>query len=112
MHRSGGLLSVAHIRYGGTRKVDRVTHTIGYHLDYIRIGDLTRVFDPLFQGAHNHTGVIHEGEDGSVDGGGVDERFVTLNIDDRFGGFGRSDFGHTVRARQVVGTSHAHAGAK
>ena len=41
---------------------------------------------------------MHQGQNGGVDGVGIDQRLVALNIDDDFGVFGGGDFGDAVGA--------------
>ena len=85
---------------------------VGHHFHHIRVGDLGRIFDPLLQRAHDDFGIVNQRQNRGIDGIGIDQRFVALNVDDDFRGFGGGDLGDAVRAGQVVGAGHADAGAE
>ena len=90
------------------REIQRVTLTIGDHLYHVGIVDLPGVFDPLLERRHDHRRIVHQRQNRRVDGGGVDQRFVALNVDDNFSTFRRRRFRHAVRARNVVCSRHPH----
>ena len=94
------------------REVERVALVIGDHFDDVGIGDFGAVFDALLEGAHRGLVMFEQAEDGGVDGGRVEHRLVTLNVDDDLGGRGGGGFGDAVGAGDVIGTGHDDAGAK
>jgi hypothetical protein len=85
---------------------------IGNHFDDVRIGDFGAVFDALLESAHGDLVVFEEAEHGGVDGGRVEHRLVTLNVDDDLSGGGGGGFGDAVGAGDVIGASHDDARAE
>ncbi len=51
---------------------------------------------------------MNQGQNGGIDGGGIDQRLVALNVDDDVAGFGGGSFRHAVGAGGVVGARHSH----
>ena len=62
----------------------------------------------LLQRAHDDLGIVRQRQDGGVDGGGIDQRLVALDVDHHFGVLGGGHFRHAVGARKVVRAGHAY----
>jgi len=52
------------------------------------------------------------GKNGGVNGLGINQRFVALDVHVERGRFGCSNFGKTIRAREMIGTRHTHTAAE
>src|ERR1039458_4720762 len=70
------------------------------------------VFHAFLERPHDQVRLVDQGQDSGVDGGGRDQRFVALDVDNNSGVFGGSHFGHPVRAGEVIGARHAHTRAE
>ena len=89
-----------------------VAGEVGDHFHNVGIADLGGVFDAPLQRTHGSFVVIAKREHRGVDSGGIDERFVALNVDHDLGGFRRCHLGDAVCARGVIGASHSHRRSK
>ena len=100
------------IRDREAREVDGVAVQIRDHLHDVGIGDFRRVVDALLQSRHLNFGVVSHGEDGGVDGVGIDQGLVALDVHHDVAILGGGDFSGPVGARSMVGTGHPHPGAE
>jgi Ca-activated chloride channel family protein len=103
-----GSCPVPIIGNGTARKINRIARVVRHYLDDVRIGDLARVLDSLFQRGHLYVRFVNQRKDGGIDGGGIYKRFIALDIDDYFSSFGCRNFRNAICTRNVVGSRHTH----
>ena len=81
-------------------EIENRFHDVGVH-------DVPGVADGRGDGGDLGGGLFEEGGDGGVNRSWIDERFVTLNVDEDVACLMRRDFGDAFGACAVVGASHA-----
>src|SRR5262249_37818119 len=101
-------LGAAAVRNRGAGEVDRVSQPVRHDFDHIGIVVVGRVLDFPLEGGHRDVRIVEQGEDGGVNGRGIDEGLVALNVDDDGGGVRGGDFGDAVGTREVIVTRHAN----
>ena len=104
---------------GGAGKINRVVGGVRNDFDDVgverefgnRDAHFERSHDDAVAGFVGRHGVgAHHAEDAAIDGGGIEGRFVALNVDDPVGVGGRGGLGDAVRTRDVVGARHKNTG--
>ena len=78
----------------------------------MRVEDVFRRLKSMAERRHHEVRIVSEWLDRFVDGAGLDERFVALEIDDEVAVEGRSHFGDSVGARCVRRARKAHVAAE
>src|SRR5262249_43456159 len=101
--------AIAVERDGAARKINCIAGVIGDNLHDIWVGDLTWVSDLLLQRRHQDVRIVRNGQDCSVDGVGIDERLITLDVHNDLCAFGAGDFRDAIRARNVIFACHSDA---
>jgi hypothetical protein len=100
------------IRNRGARKINRVAGPVGDHLHHVGIADLARIFDALLQRTHPDIFIVEQRQNGGVNGGGIDQRFVALYVNNQFGCIGGCNFGYAVGTRDMVRARHTYRRAE
>ncbi len=62
----------------------------------------------FFSVAITHLRLVRQRQDGGIDGGGVDQRLVALDIDDNVGIFSGCNFCNPICTRKVIGARHPY----
>ena len=97
---------------GGAGEVEGVTKSVEDELDDVGIGDERRVIERAAGGDHREGRIVTELAGEGVDEFGIEERFVTLDINDVGGRIALcGGFGNSVGAGGVIGAGANGAGA-
>ena len=104
--------AVADPRNRGAGKIDTVVVEVEDGLDYIRVHDVGGSFDGSGHCGDCDGRLFEKGTDGSVDGYGIEERFVALDVDEDVALFVGGDFGDALGAGAMVGAGHAGVAAE
>ena len=105
-------LGVANPGDGRAGEVEGVFVEVEDDFDYVGIHDVGGGFDRGGDGGDGGFGVFEEGFDGGVDGGGVEEGLVALDIDEDLACDVGGDFGDALGASAMVGAGHASFAAE
>ena len=71
-----------------------------------------RIFDALFERAHDNGRLVRERKNGGIDGQRIEERLIALYVHHQLRVFRRGHLGGTVGTRSVIGTGHADRRSK
>ncbi len=107
-----GFVDAAIVRNGAAGEVDGVAGESSDDLDDVGVGDLAGDGDAALEGGHEEGGVVDKGLGGGVDGGGVNEGLVALDVDDDAGVGVGGGFRDAIGAGEVVGARHDDFGAE
>ena len=95
---------------GAAGEVDCVAGEVRDHFDDVGVVDFAGVLDLLPESAHDDAGIMDKRKNGGVDGGGIDQGLIALDVDDDLGFLlGGGDFSHAIGAGRVIGARHLHA---
>ena len=97
---------------GHQRKINCIAGQIGDDLHHVRIRDFARIVYFFLEGGHGKAGGGKHGSNRGVDGTGINQGFIALDVDDDVRIFGGCDFGDAVCAGGVVRAGHADACAE
>src|SRR6185369_2080178 len=103
---------VTEIRHRGTGEIKRITLPVGNDLHNVRAQKIMKRLDPRFERRHHYGTVTHQRFDRFVDHGRLDQRLVTLDIDDDVAVDPAGDFGQPVGPGLVTGRGHLHPAAE
>ncbi len=92
---------------GGAREIKGVFVEVEYDLNHIGVHDIGGGLDCGSDGADAGFGILEEGFDGGVHGGGVEEGLVALDVDKDVAFYMGGDLCNAFGAGAVVGAGHA-----
>lgn len=101
------LLSVAHPGDGSTGEVERVVIKIEDGFDDVWIHNVAGAPNGSGHGGDLRGGFFEQGTDGNVDGGGINEGLVALDVDENVAGFVSGHFGDSFGSSAMIGARHA-----
>ena len=104
--------AVADERNRRAREIQREPVAIDDDLGHVGIVQLGRIVDATPQRHITSIGSSGKRRDRFVDHAGLDERFVSLDVDDEIAGHVRGDLRQPVRAALVIGRGHARLAAE
>jgi hypothetical protein len=96
----------------GSRKIEGKSLSIDHDFDHVGVSRLGCSLEPSPECGHHERGIVEERAERLLDHRRLDERFITLNVDDEFVVEGSRHLRETIRSRPVAGGRHAHESAK
>lgn len=110
--RRGRKSGAARKRNGGAGEVEGVPAIVGDNLDHIGIAKFIGVGKGAAERAHLDGRVGQERRNGSIDGVGLDQRLIALQVDDGTAGVGSHHLRDSIGAAHVVDARHDRGAAE
>src|SRR5208282_5762811 len=101
------LLWVAHPGDGSTGKIECVVVEIEHCFDDVRVHNVAGMAGESGHGGDVRGRVFKKRSDGGVDSDGIDQRLVSLNVDEDVAGLVYGHFGDAFGSGAMIGAGHA-----